>query len=117
MFDLGNGGRTYMLQLGFIVIKESVMDIDDYNADYFDLLEDDWEDYQDLLEEDFDRAYEQEQDYTYNIFTLLQSISVLKEVSKSITTLGEVALSASDALQGFIDRYSEYYGEKDEKCL
>ena len=81
-------------------------EIDDYNDEFFFEQEDDWKQYQDLFFEE-DELTPRERDFSYNIFTLEQAITTIKDIGKSITALGWAAEEAAQKLESFVKFYTE----------
>ena len=81
------------------------MEIDDYNSEFFFEQEDNWETYQDLFYDD--ELTPQEKDSSYNIFTLEQAIIAIKDMSKSVYSLGCTAEEAIKRIEDFMKLYTE----------
>lgn len=83
-----------------------MLDIDDYNADYFFEGADELEEYNSILDS-FDDPIEEEKDFSYTIMLIEQTISTLKELEKKWDDLTVHAANAERALEEFIDVYTE----------
>lgn len=88
-------------------------ELDDYNQEYFFNKEDEWIEYQNLLN-DWDEPTPQEKDFSYNIFTLEQALSVINDISNSISnsasSLGLSCEETKRSLEKFIEDYTRVGG-------
>ena len=84
------------------------MEIDDYNSEFFFEQEDNWETYQDLFYDEDEGLTPQEKDSSYNIFTLEQALIAIKDMSKTVSSLGCAAEEAAKKIEEFITLYTEY---------
>ena len=89
-----------------------MLEIDDYNSEQFFTMQDNWEEYQNIMDE-WEEPTPQEKDFSSNIFTLEQAISVINELGNKFSTISITAEQAIGAMQKIIDIYTEYEeGEK-----
>lgn len=80
-----------------------MLEIEDYTGDYFFLESEDLEEYNDIVEQ----INEEEEKFAYDIFTLQQSLSTLKEFKNHFGKVGEKATVAISAIEDFIEVYTE----------
>lgn len=80
-----------------------MLEIEDYTGDYFFLESEDLEEYDDIME----RMNEEEEKFAYDIFTLHQGLSTLKEFKNHFGKVGEKATAAIFAIEDFIEAYTE----------
>lgn len=83
-----------------------MLEIEDYTGEYFFDAEDKWIEYDSILN-DLDDYSEQDKEMTYNIFSLEQAISVLRQLSGSYDGLRMSAEKAIAAIENFINDYTK----------
>ena len=84
-------------------------EFDDYNQEYFFNKEDEWIEYQNILN-DWDEPTPQEKDFSYNIFTLEQALSVINDISNSFYSLGFSCEEIKRSLEKLIEDYTRVGG-------
>ena len=85
-----------------------MLEIDDYNGDYFFEGESELEEYYSILDSlEYHSPTEEEKYYAYNIMIMDQCLSVMRELGEKTTELGAAANSAINALKKFITVYTE----------
>lgn len=87
-----------------------MLEIDDYNSEYFFNGADELEEYHGILDSLDSFEYsptEEEKDFAYNIMILEQCCSVLRELGDKTAELSIAAERANRAVQKFIDVYTE----------
>lgn len=82
-----------------------MIEIDDYNGDYFFEKEEEWLTYESILE-DYDSPGESDKDSAYNIFSLEQALSVVNELSNDSKELSIVGERVNEAMNDFIKMYT-----------
>lgn len=85
-----------------------MLDIDDYNSEFFFEQEDNWETYQDLFYDEDEGLTLQEKDFSYDIFTLEQAIIAIKDMGKAFSSLGCTAEEVAKRIEEFIKLYTKY---------
>ena len=85
-----------------------MIEIDDYNSEYFFEGENELEEYHSILDSsDYYSPNDDDRDFSYNIFTLEQANNVLNELGNKNVDLGVAAHSATNAINHFIKIYTE----------
>lgn len=87
-----------------------MLEIEDYTGEYFFDAEDKWLEYDSILD-DLDDYSDQDKEMTYNVFSLEQAISVLRQVGESYNDLRISAENAIAAIENFINDYTKECGE------
>lgn len=83
-----------------------MLEIEDYTGEYFFDAEDKWLEYDSILD-DLDDYSDQDKEMTYNVFSLEQAISVLRQVGESYNDLRISAENAIAAIENFINDYTK----------
>lgn len=85
-------------------------EINDYNQEHFYELEENWDEYKSIIEE-WTEPTPQDKDMTYNIFTIEQAISAIKELGNIFDNLSVSANNAVVAIEDFTRQYTELYNK------
>lgn len=86
-----------------------MFEIDDYNSEYFFELEDTWDNYDTILDELENNISEQDKKFAYDIFSLEEALSLLRQLGDECAILKFSADTATAALEKFINDYTKCY--------